>query len=74
MTTPKIGSNKWLAQIFGANQVTKGGMVRRSIKSVKKLISEEVLKAEVEKRGFHLLIVGPQYVVLCNKGSLSVLC
>jgi hypothetical protein len=69
-----VGSNAWLARIFKAKQVREGNSVRRAKRDVERLISTELLISEVTKRGFHLLQIGTQYVVVCNKGQLQVLC
>lgn len=67
-------SHVWIAQIFSASQVRKSGVVRRSRDDVKKYASFKLLKAEVLKRGFHLIRTGDQYVILCHKGDLRIFC
>ena len=63
----------WTKQFFGAQSVRNGGVVRRSVSDVKKIMGVSALKAEVRSRGFHLIRTGNQYVVLCHKGDLRVL-
>lgn len=65
---------KWLRQIFRAQSVRNGGIVRRSVADVKKYASFKDLKSEVKRRGFHLLRTGDQYVILCHKGELRIIC
>lgn len=64
----------WINQIFSAQSVRNGGVVRRSRADVKKYASFSALKKEVLNRGFHLIRTGDQYVVLCHKGELRVIC
>lgn len=64
----------WIGQIFSAKAVKNGGVVRRSRSDVKKFASFHLLKAEVQKRGFHLIRTGDQYVVLCHKGNIRIFC
>ena len=65
----------WIAQIFRAGQAAQGNIVRRSMRSVMQFASADLLRAEVVKRGFHMALIGEQYVIVCNKqGQISVIC
>lgn len=67
-------AQSWLDQIFGAEAVAKGGIVRRAVTDVHKLCSLADLLAEVRPRGFHLIETGDQYVVVCNDGYIKLHC
>lgn len=64
----------WLDQVFGAEQVARGGIVRRNKNDVHNLCSLADLLAEVRQRNFHLIETGDQYVVVCNSGVLTLHC
>jgi len=64
----------WIDQIFRAGAVNKGGIVRRSKADVLKNGGYQALLGAVKKRGFHLVRTGGQYVIICNKGQIKVLC
>ena len=65
----------WINQIFQAGQVNAGNVVRRSVASVEKYTKKGELKREVEARGFHMAVIGDQYVIVCNKdGAIKVKC
>ncbi|QFT63556.1 hypothetical protein SAMN05421853_103251 [Roseivivax halotolerans] len=64
--------DQWLAQLFGAQAVHKGGVVRRSVRDVDRMIGREPFKREVQLRGFHLLECGGQFIVICNSGRMVV--
>jgi hypothetical protein len=70
--------NQWIQQIFKAKAAKRGGTLRRKVTSVQKYASFGDLKAEVLNRGFHLIRVGDkidgQYVILCNKGNVKLIC
>lgn len=67
--------NAWLNQMFAAGQASKGGLVRRSIKSVRKYGGgEETLVAEAKSRDFHVVKTGKQYLVMCHPGRQKILC
>ena len=64
----------WIAEIFSAKAVARGGVVRRAIPWVEREIGRERFIAEVQARGFHLIECGSQYVVICNAGGIRVVC
>lgn len=66
--------NVWINQIFSAQAVRNGGVVRRSVNDVKQFASFGRLKRQVLRRGFHLIRTGDQYVVLCHKGDIRIYC
>ena len=65
---------EWIKQIFQAQQVAKGGVVRRKKPDVESYASMSQLITEVKRRGFHLVEVGDQLVIFCNKGVLKIHC
>lgn len=68
-------NNQWINQIWKAGQAAKGNVVRRSIHSVASYASPKELELEVRRRGFHMAVVGDQYVIVCNKsGTFSIVC
>jgi len=67
--------SKWTDQIWLAGQVNKGNIVRRSIHSVMTYSSSCELEHEVRIRGFHMAVVGEQYVIVCNQnGTIHIVC
>ena len=68
-------STAWISQVFGAQSANNGGVVRRSVADVKQFGGGlKRLKAEVRQRGYHLIRTGDQYVILCHKGDVRVIC
>jgi hypothetical protein len=57
----------WINQIFRAGQVNKGNIVRRSRDDVWKYASLQMLIYEVSRRGFTMLRIGDQYIIICNQ-------
>ena len=72
--------NLWLEQVFWADAANSGGVVRRNIDDVERyakrgsLTGLEALVTEAKARGFHVVEIGSQVVVLCNEGSLTIHC
>ncbi|TDL83731.1 N-(5'-phosphoribosyl)anthranilate isomerase [Palleronia sediminis] len=66
--------DRWLQAIFSAKTVERGGVVRRSVAWVEREIGSEMLIAEVRRRGFHMLETGGQYLIVCNRGQVRMIC
>ncbi len=72
---PKIVSDTaWLVSLFEAKAVQKGGIVRRAIHDVEREVGRQALVAEVNRRGFHMVECGGQFIVICNTGAMKVVC
>ncbi|MFO6463570.1 hypothetical protein ACK8OR_04185 [Jannaschia sp. KMU-145] len=48
--------------------------MRRSTAWVEREVGRAAFVAEVRRRGFHILETGGQFVVICHRGSLRVVC
>lgn len=66
--------NPWIAQIFSAKAALNGGVIRRSIAWVEAEIGRRALIQEVQRRGFHMIETGGQFVIICNRGGIRVIC
>ncbi|MFN3643470.1 MAG: hypothetical protein ACK4TB_11180 [Gemmobacter sp.] len=64
----------WRDQIFAAKAAREGGIIRRAVRDVEREIGREALELEVRRRGFHLLECGGQFLIICNRGHLRVIC
>jgi hypothetical protein len=71
--SPQARAN-WTVRVFRANAAKSGGVVRRAVADVKQYGSFRVLKREVLRRQFHLIRTGDQYVILCHRGELRLIC
>ena len=66
--------SEWIDQMFDAEAVDKGGIVRRSVADVEKYASKGELMEAVRSRCFHLLETGNQFVIICNTGEFKIYC
>ncbi len=71
---PALRGQAWVRQIFNAQAARNGGVVRRKISSVRRFASDAELENEVKIRGFHMVVSGDQYVILCNTGQFKLVC
>lgn len=65
MTDP-TSMNLWLTNIFAAKSVRDGGIVRRKLADVDRIVGRDAFIREVEKRGFQAFENAGQVIVFCN--------
>ena len=63
---------QWLRQLFAAKAVNRGGVVRRAVRDVERMVGRDRFIEAVAERGFHLVESGGQFVVICNGGRMQV--
>lgn len=63
----------WIDQMFSAQQVRGGGVVRRSIHDINRYASLEEVLQRVDDEGWHVVQIGDQVIVLCNTGDMRIL-
>jgi hypothetical protein len=66
--------DSWIALVFSAKAVAKGGIVRRSRAWVEREIGFERFVEAVRGRGYHMVESGGQLIVLCNPHGIRVIC
>lgn len=64
----------WIAQLFAAQAVGKGGVVRRSVQDAERKVGRRRLELEVRRRGFHLIECGGQFVIVCACADVRIIC
>jgi len=71
---PVSRADRWLDTFFSAQAVTRGGVIRRSLREVEFRCGFRRLELEVRRRGFHLLVCGGQAIVVCDSEPIRTLC
>jgi len=61
---------RWLAQLLSSGEARKGGIVKRQIRDVDRIVGREAFIAEIERRGFQLLENGRHFIVFCNDAPI----
>jgi hypothetical protein len=67
-------SQIWLDQLFASRAALTGGVVRRKVRDVERIVGRARLEREVRQRDFHMVRIGEQYVILCNRGDFTLIC
>jgi hypothetical protein len=66
-------TNPWIEQVFDSGQAKKGGIVRRDACDVRRFASEQALKLAAANRGFHIILAGNQYIIICNNKAIQII-
>jgi hypothetical protein len=56
----------WLEQALSSGEARKGGVVKRQIRDVERLVGRDAFMAEVERRGFQVVQNNRHFVIFCN--------
>ena len=65
---------EWAEAIFSAKAAGRGGIVRRAVGDVEREVGRDAFIKAVQRRRFHLIECGGQFIVLCNTGLAQLIC
>lgn len=69
---PHLAADRWVRQIFESRAAAAGGVVRRSVRDVDRLVGRDVFAAELRRRGFRAVENAGQYVIFCNTEAIRL--
>ncbi len=61
-----LSAEFWLRQVFTSGEARRGGVVKRQIRDVERLVGRAAFVREVERRGFQAVENGQHFVIFCN--------
>ena len=68
-----ITPDRWIIQMFSARAAAEGGMIRRQVADVERLVGRERFLFEVRRRGFRAVENSGQFIVFCNQEPVKLL-
>ena len=68
-----ISPDRWLCQLFSSQAAASGGIVRRSLRDVDRIVGRTRFLHEIERRGFRAIENAGQVVIFCNREPLRSL-
>ncbi len=68
-----VTPDRWIVQMFSARSVAEGGIIRRKVGDVERLIGRDRFLYEVRRRGFRAIENAGQFVIFCNRQPVHVL-
>ncbi|WP_341212321.1 N-(5'-phosphoribosyl)anthranilate isomerase [uncultured Limimaricola sp.] len=76
MTTPPavISPERWLCQLFASQAAASGGIVRRGLRDVDRIVGRTRFVHEIKWRGFRAIENAGQVVIFCNHNPVRPLC
>lgn len=63
---PPANPELWFRHLFSAKSALDGGVVRRKVRDMERMVGRELFMAEVERRGFTALENAGQVIIFCN--------
>jgi len=63
---------EWLDQIFSAKSAMQGGVVRRKVRDVDRLVGRSLFREELRRRGYRAIENNGTYVIFCNRAPLRI--
>ncbi|SMX48385.1 N-(5'-phosphoribosyl)anthranilate isomerase [Maliponia aquimaris] len=70
---PRIRPDDWLRRIFSARAVAEGGVIRRKVRDVERIVGRDRFLAELQRRGYRAVENGGQIVIFCNTEPVRIL-
>jgi len=61
-----LSADFWLRQVFTSGEARRGGVVKRQIRDVERLVGRAAFLRELERRGFQAVENGHHFVIFCN--------
>ena len=68
-----VTPDRWIVQMLSARSVAEGGIIRRKVGDVERLIGRDRFLYEVRRRGFRAIENAGQFVIFCNRQPVHVL-
>ncbi len=68
-----ITPDLWLRQLFAAQAARDGGVVRRKLRDVERIVGREAFERELRRRGFRAVENSGQLVIFCNRAPVRLI-
>ena len=73
MTQPDfLHPDIWMRNVFAAKAVNRGGIIRRSLRDIDRVVGRDAFVTELRRRGFHAVENAGQMVIFCNQEPVRV--
>jgi hypothetical protein len=65
-----ITSQEWMRQMLATKTALDGGVIRRKVSDVERLLGRDTFLAAMKKRGFRVVENSGHFVVFCNSDEV----
>ncbi len=62
----RIVPELWMRDLFSSRDACRGGVIKRQVRDVERIVGRDVFLAEVERRGWQALENGRHFIICCN--------
>jgi len=62
-----LSSGHWISHLFSSHAAREGGVVRRKVRDVERIVGREQFLDEIRRRGFPVVENAGQFVIFCNR-------
>jgi hypothetical protein len=70
--TNHMSPDRWVAQMFSARTAAEGGIVRRRVSDVERLIGRDRFVKEIARRGYRAVENSGHFVIFCNAEPVRI--
>lgn len=67
-----ITAEAWFRHLFAARSALDGGVVRRKVRDMERIVGRDAFVAELERRGYSAVENAGQIVIFCNAEPVHV--
>ena len=67
-----ITPDRWLYQLFSSRAACNGGIVRRSVRDVERIVGRARFRDELQRREFRAVENTGQFVIFCNRAPVRI--
>ncbi len=73
LASPPQSAEAWFAHLFNSKDARDGGVVRRKIKDMERIVGRDPFSREIARRGYAAVENGDQVVIFCNAEPVSLM-
>lgn len=73
MRPSHMSPRAWLRHLYSSKSALDGGVVRRKVADVERIVGCLAFEADVRRRGFRAVQNGTNYVVFCNHEDIRLI-
>jgi hypothetical protein len=67
-----ITPDRWVTHLFSARSAAEGGIVRRKVQDVDRILGRDRFLFEVRRRGFRMVENAGQFIIFCNREPVRI--
>lgn len=67
-----VTSQEWMRQMFASKTALDGGVFRRRVVDVERLVGRDIFFDQMRRRGFRIVENAGHFVVFCNSDAVHL--